>query len=161
MVFCHPSSLRHRWLGPVPRCQVARILSIFCELHFGARLVISKISVTKLRLVKCDTSRLKIHDSLSAENNATRKTLIWKCHSYPDKSRVSVPTHQCSCYHHHSAPAFIRHRAALHCSHDVIVRANKIITSVCVCVLPGPGAGGWSSLRSGPGLLRGPGASPG
>ena len=108
LVFCDPSSLRHHWLGPSPGCQVARILSIFCELHFGARLVISKISVTKLRLVKCDTSRLKLHDSLSAENNATRKTLIWKCHSYVTSLESLSPPTSVNVITIHSAPAFIR-----------------------------------------------------
>ena len=108
LVFCDPSSLRHHWLGPSPGCQVARILSIFCELHFGARLVISKISVTKLRLVKCDTSRLKLRDSLSAENNATRKTLIWKCHSYVTSLESLSPPTSVNVITIHSAPAFIR-----------------------------------------------------
>ena len=118
----------------ITRCQVARILSIFCELHFGARLVISKISVTKLRLGKCDTSRLKTQALIhcEAENNATWKTLIWKCHSYVTRLQCLSPPTSVNAI----SSAFIRHcsdkTAAFLCSHDVIVRAaNKIIPDVC------------------------------
>ena len=163
LVFCDPSSLRHHWLGPGPGCQVARILSIFCELHFGARLVISKISVTKLRLVKCDTSRLKLHDSLSAENNATRKTLIWKCHSYvtsPESlspptvlmlSPSTLPPPSLETYICISAGI----TAALHCSvlQSRCNCARQIKSSLhCLCLrVARPGAGHHSGARVTPG----------
>ena len=162
MVFCDPSSLRHHWLGPGPECQVARILSIFCELHFGARLVISKISVTKLRLVKCDTSRLKLHDSLSAENNATRKTLIWKCDSYVTSPESVSPPTSVNVITIHSAPASpdisVQHTAAFHCSvlQSRCNCARQIKSSpMSVCCR----AGGWSSVRC-PGHSGGRGPRP-
>lgn len=119
--------------------------------------------MTKLRLVKCDTSRLKLHDSLSAENNATRKTLIWKCHSYVTSPESLSPPTSVNAITIHTAPAFIRllsaeMTAAFHCS---------VLQSRCNCarqIKSSPlsaccRAGGWSSVRC-PGHSGGRGPRP-